>query len=144
MPAKEMSKAILVDTSGWGNLADATQPFHKDALRFYLSAQREGYKLVTTNYILVELVALMTSPLRVQREKIVAFINAIRRSGAVEIVYIDAELDAQAWQLLASRIDKAWSLTDCASFVVMQLLGLDRALTSDRHFEQAGFVRLLK
>ena len=42
------------------------------------------------------------------------------------------------------RDDKAWSLTDCISFVVMEDLGITDALTADHHFEQAGFVAMLK
>jgi predicted nucleic acid-binding protein len=42
------------------------------------------------------------------------------------------------------RQDKSWSLVDCSSFVVMQQRGIVEALTTDEHFEQAGFVRLLK
>ena len=41
---------------------------------------------------------------------------------------------------LTKRPDKAWSLTDCISFVVMDEQGLREALTGDRHFAQAGFV----
>jgi predicted nucleic acid-binding protein len=33
---------------------------------------------------------------------------------------------------------------DAASFVVMSERGITEALTTDQHFEQAGFVRLLK
>lgn len=40
--------------------------------------------------------------------------------------------------------DKDWSLTDCISFVVMKDLKITEALTGDHHFEQAGFVALLK
>ena len=40
--------------------------------------------------------------------------------------------------------DKEWPLTDCVSFVVMKERGITEALTGDRHFEQAGFVALLK
>jgi predicted nucleic acid-binding protein len=40
--------------------------------------------------------------------------------------------------------DKKWSLTDCTSFVVMREMGITEALTGDTHFEQAGFVALLK
>ena len=46
--------------------------------------------------------------------------------------------------LFAARKDKDWSLTDCISFVVMQEHGITDALTADHHFEQAGFVALLK
>jgi len=42
------------------------------------------------------------------------------------------------------KYDKDLSLVDCASFVVMQQRRITQALTTDHHFEQAGFVRLLK
>ena len=42
------------------------------------------------------------------------------------------------------RPDKAWSLTDCISFVVMTDRGLTEALTGDHHFEQARFHDLLR
>jgi predicted nucleic acid-binding protein len=44
----------------------------------------------------------------------------------------------------AQRLDKEWSLTDCITFAVMAREGLTDALTGDHHFEQAGFVALLK
>ena len=47
-------------------------------------------------------------------------------------------------QMMAARKDKDWSLTDCISFVVMHERGLPDALTTDKHFEQAGFRALLK
>ena len=40
--------------------------------------------------------------------------------------------------------DKDWSFTDCLSFCVMKEFALPEALTADSHFEQAGFVALLK
>ena len=58
-------------------------------------------------------------------------------------MHIDEKLDGQAWKLFEDRLDKTWSLVDCASFVVMEERGLTEALTTDRHFKQAGFVRLL-
>ena len=40
--------------------------------------------------------------------------------------------------------DKGWSLTDCASFLIMREVGLSEALSHDHHFEQAGFKALLR
>ena len=41
-------------------------------------------------------------------------------------------------------VDKEWGLIDCVSFVVMEYRGITEALTSDAHFEQAGFQALLR
>jgi len=53
------------------------------------------------------------------------------------------ELFDQAVTLYAARMDKEWGVTDCISFVVMQERGLTAALTTDAHFQQAGFQALL-
>ena len=50
----------------------------------------------------------------------------------------------RGWQLYRDRPDKSWSLTDCISFVVMNDMNLRDALTGDKHFEQAGYVAILK
>ena len=135
---------LLVDTSGWGSLVDANQPYHALAAAIYRAARQDGRRIVTTNYILAELVTLMTTPLRIPRSRTIAFIESLKTSPYVEVVHVDVELDEQAWQLLRRRQDKEWSLADSASFVVMRQRNILEAMTTDHHFEQAGFVRLLK
>ena len=135
---------LFADTSGWGNLVDSTQPYHSLAANIYRTSRQRGRQVITTNYVIVELVTLMTSPLRLPRSATVAFIESLKTSPWVEIIHIDRQLDEQAWQLLRNRQDKEWSLTDCASFVMMEQRGITEALTSDHHFEQAGFIRLIK
>jgi predicted nucleic acid-binding protein len=135
---------LFADTSGLGNLADPTQPFHAVAAARYRTARNQNRKIVTTNYVLTELVALLTSPLRFGRASIVAFLDDLKTSPYVEIVHVDALLDDEAWQLLKSRQDKDWSLVDCVSFTIMTQRVITEALTTDHHFEQAGFVRLLR
>lgn len=135
---------IFADTAGWGHLVDPSQAYHTQAAEIYRRARQHGQKFITTNYILTELVALLTSPLRIPRQAIVAFILGLKASPYVEIIHVDAALDEQAWQLLTQRQDKGWSLVDCTSFVVMNQRHLNEAFTTDEHFEQAGFIRLLK
>ena len=43
-----------------------------------------------------------------------------------------------------SRLDQRWSVTDCASFLIMEELGITDALAYDRDFAQAGFRPLLR
>jgi predicted nucleic acid-binding protein len=45
--------------------------------------------------------------------------------------------------LLLARQDKTYTLCDAVSFVLMRKRQITEALTTDRHFEQEGFRRLL-
>ncbi|MGA7731988.1 MAG: PIN domain-containing protein [Chloroflexia bacterium] len=137
--------SIFVDTSAWGYFVDPSeQAYHDKVTELYRNVRDSGDKLVTTSLILTELIALLTSPLRVPRSQAIRFFESIRSAPHIEVVFIDQVRDEQAWNLLSRRPDKLWSLVDCASFVVMQELGITEALTTDHHFEQAGFIRLLK
>ena len=59
------------------------------------------------------------------------------------VIPVSSDLLMRAKALFASRPDKAWSLTDCTSFIIMQEHRLTEALTTDHHFTQAGFHALL-
>jgi len=50
----------------------------------------------------------------------------------------------EALNRYTTRLDQRWSLTDCASFLVMEERGITEALAYDRDFEQAGFTALLR
>ena len=135
---------LFVDTSGWGNIVDRSQPYHQVATNLYRLARQQAGKVFTSNYVLAELIALLTSPLQIPRPRVVEFIQSLMQSPYVEIIHIDQELDSLSWQLLSNRLDKSWSLVDCSSFLIMERLKLAEALTNDHHFEQAGYIRLLK
>lgn len=70
--------------------------------------------------------------------------QGMRANPLIEILTPDPGLFDRGLALFARRPDKAWSLTDCISFVVMADRGLTEALTGDHHFEQAGFRALLR
>lgn len=127
-----------------GTIVDPSQAYHREAATIYRTARQQRWGIITSNYILTEVIALLTSPLHISRPKIIAFINGLKLSPYVDIIHVDALLDEQAWQLLVQRQDKDWSLVDCSSFIIMQERGVREALTTDYHFEQAGYVRLLK
>jgi len=136
--------SLFVDTSGWASLFIKTQTYYPQAEQYFRVALQQQQKIYTTNYVIAELVALLNSPLRVSRSQIFEIVDAIKTVTYVEIIHIDSATDYLAWKLCKSRLDKAWSLVDCSSFVVMQQLKVLEALTTDQHFEQAGFIRLLK
>lgn len=94
------------DTSGWASLYDPRQPNYRRAATFDRAARREGGKAFTTNYVLAELAALLTSPLRLPRPVVVALLDDLRRSPVVEIIHVDPALDEAAWQRFRRYQDK--------------------------------------
>lgn len=137
--------AVFVDTSGWLSYVNAKDPLHDDVTRLLSQLNNGSGRFVTTNYVIAELVALLTSRLRIGRPRLIEIIDLIKASANVQILHISPELDNEAWALLKARQDKEWSLVDAASFVVMRQLGMTEAVTTDHHFhhfDQAGFIRL--
>jgi uncharacterized protein len=134
--------SLFADTSGWAYLADRHDPLHRNVHAVYQHALMRQRLLVTTNYVLAELVALLSSRSRIPRQQILLYVDALRVAPHIEIIHINAEFDAEAWSLLKARIDKNWSLVDASSFVIMTTYGMKEALTTDHHFTQAGFVQL--
>ena len=113
--------------------------WHERAVR--LSQRREG-PLLTTVWVLLEVGdALAVGP---NRQWFPEWVDSLLASAHLEIIPASNDWFFRGLALYRGRPDKEWSLTDCISFVVMGERGLTEALTSDHHFEQAGFSVLLK
>jgi predicted nucleic acid-binding protein len=137
------SDGLFIDTAGWACFLDRDNLLHQDAVRLYQQAAAGSGHIITTNYVLTELVALLSSRLRLPRATLIETVDGLQSAPRLEIVHITPEVHAAAWALLKARLDKEWSWVDAASFVVMTNRGITVALTTDHHFEQAGFARLL-
>ena len=99
-------------------------------------------RLVTTTWVLAEVGDAMASTAS-NRAAFAELYRLLEANPVVEVVSGDVWL-SHALRFFEQRPDKAWSLTDCISFVVMSDRGLSEALTGDHHFEQAGFRALLR
>ncbi len=98
--------------------------------------------LLTTDYVLVEVMDALSAPLL--RLAAASSVAVLRRRPVMRIVPATTALLDDGLEWFTRHQDKRWSLTDCISFVVMQKEGGAEALTSDHHFEQAGFRALLR
>lgn len=139
-----MSGSVFVDTSGWASFLVRHESWHELSGILIRSASLTGRPLITTNYVLAELSALFVSPLRLSYSRRLEYLDTIRSARWIRTIHIDVHMDARSWDFMARHRDKDFSLVDCSSFLVMKELGISAAITTDRHFEQAGFTRLLR
>ncbi|MCO5188174.1 MAG: PIN domain-containing protein [Anaerolineae bacterium] len=129
---------VFLDTGYMLALLNTRDKYHQAAVAL---AQTVPPPYITSEAILLEIGnALSRPPHRVLG---VQALTELRESDQYRIVPIDSALISRGFDLFRTRPDKAWGLTDCISFVIMQELGLTHALTTDHHFEQAGFIKLL-
>jgi hypothetical protein len=105
-------------------------------------AAEAGRGIVTTDFVLIEILDGLSAP--PLRARAVAFVRALKKSRSTRVIAATPELFEKALELYERWLDKGWSFTDCASFVVMRDEGIMEALTGDFHFEQAGFRALLR
>ena len=132
----------FADTSFWIALSSKRDQYHAQAIAWHAAVMRSGSRIVTTEAVLWEwLNALADATTRATAAEGYRRAHADKR---VEVVPFDPGHIVAAVDLYRSRSDKEWSLTDCLSFIAMRQRDLTEALTSDEHFEQAGFKALLR
>jgi predicted nucleic acid-binding protein len=132
---------VFVDTVAWLALLNASDALNAPAHQIMEQLRAQQARLTTTEFVLLEVADALCMPL--VREQTIRFIEGLRRLPVLDIIPASENLVAAGWKLYCQRNDKAWGLTDCISFAVMQERNLTQAFTSDQHFTQAGFVKLL-
>ena len=98
--------------------------------------------VLTSEYVIVEVGNFFRAP--AARGRFKNFMSVVESDENTQIIPASSVLLRRAIELFVRRRDKTWSLTDCTSFVIMRDHRLTDALTSDRHFDQAGFVAMLR
>lgn len=131
-----MSKdRIFLDTAFVIALLNRRDKYH-DRARSLLSQVRNASEVFITEAVLVEIGNAMASA---KKKEAADFIRNCYNTSPFRVVTVDTELMHKSIELYQSRKDKDWGLTDCISFVVMKESNLYLAMTTDKHFQQAGF-----
>ena len=129
---------VFADSFYFIALLHSRDRYHLAAVE--MSRRRPG-RLVTTQWILVELADALCAP--AVRQRTHQFIRALLADASATVIEDSVPWMRLGMELYGQRADKSWSLTDCISFAVMEARSIRQVLTADHHFTQAGFVALL-
>ena len=133
-------RTVFADTGYWVALLNPRDQLHGMAKS--VSASLGQTRIVTSEMVLDELLASLSAP--PARATVISAVNSIVSNPNVEVVPQTSLQFREAFDLYKTRTDKEWSLTDCASFKLMKERAITEALAHDEHFEQTGFVALLR
>jgi predicted nucleic acid-binding protein len=130
-------RGVLWDSSAILALLDADDADHQRAVAVagqIASGKRPSF---ITNYIEVEAHALLLRKLgrMLAREWLL--------TGSLPVIRALPEEEDRAREISAKHSDKDWSLCDAISFAVLDVRGVRRAFTFDRHFLQYSRIEVL-
>lgn len=140
-------RTIFADTGFFVALLNPRDALHEPAQR--LRQLLAPFHLITTEMVLTEFLNDLGARAEVLRKAATALVDTLRQasgqqSAVATVVPQTSQQFESALAVYRERGDKLWSLTDCASFLVMREHGLREALSHDKHFEQMGFRALLR
>ncbi len=126
---------VFIDTSAFYALLDRDDANHPEARAVWTSLLEGTNSFFTSNYVLVETLALLQH--RLGMEAVRGFHEDIVPLVHVEFVASDVHRSGIGALLAASR--RNLSFVDCVSFEVMRSLGIKTAFAFDAHFKEQGF-----
>ena len=138
----KLAAEVFLDSAYLIALAQPGDEHHIKSREISVWLHTTRTRIVTSRAVLLEIGSALC---KVRfRPAATRLVESLEKSPLVEIVPLTEELCKAGWVMFQQRLDKEWSWVDCISFVVMHDRGLRQALTTDEHFEQAGFIALLR
>lgn len=136
-------KNLFIDTGAWIAINNKKDYLHQHDLNANKDFLNQGYFYFTSDYVLDETYTFLRFD--AGYKKAVAFRHEIKYLTSmrkIQPVHINLSILSKAWDIFEKYSDKDFSFTDCTSFAIMEMLGINVAFSFDRHFEQYGFIRL--
>ena len=134
-------KQVFADTAYWIALTNPFDQHHQAALDASSSLHKTS--IVTTDAVLTEFLNALAEKGQALRRAAIRSVDAILHNPMVKVLPQNRKSFASGFALYKARPDKGYSLTDCLSMTIMRERRLSSVLTTDRHFEQEGFVALM-
>ncbi len=135
-------KAVFADTSYWIALLYPPDDLHAKVTS--MSREISTMRLVTSEMVLTELLNTFSNGSPIMQSIAVHAVEDARKGDSLIVLPQTSEQFTKALERYKRSADKNWSLTDCASFQIMETERITAALTHDHHFIQAGFEALLR
>lgn len=135
-------KKVFVDTLYWLAIVRPRDPWQASAKKAK-SAIGDVF-MVTTDEVLSEFLNALSPGGEYIRKQAVQMVKKILDNPNVKVIPQSRDSFLKGIELYVQRADKGYSLTDCISMNVMAKESIIEVLTNDKHFEQEGYVVLIK
>lgn len=135
-------RKIFLDTAYLQALVDTRDSLHQSSVA--ITDELDIFLSVTSEMVLTELLNALSGRGGYLRDAALDIVDKLHQDSSVEIIPQTSQLFAEALLFYRQRRDKSYSLTDCASMLIMRQQNISDVLTFDRHFQQEVFNALLR
>ncbi len=135
-------RRIFVDALFWIAITNRRDQWHQAALT--ASRGLVNYHLITTEEVLTEVLNAFCEAGPIFRREAISLARDLLSDSRYTVIPQSHQTFLAGLALFEARLDKQYSLTDCIAMVTMRQESITEVLTSDRHFVQEGFTKLLK
>lgn len=135
-------KRVFIDTSGFYALLIADDQNHLRAEKLFRLGEGEGWRLATTNAVVIEAHALFLHRSRPGRENPLKFLDEIE-NDVHEVIRVQRDDERKAVAPIRAHRDKMYSLCDALSFIVMERIEIVEAISFDEDFRSYGRFTIL-
>lgn len=122
---------IFVDTSAWYAAYVPRDRFNDAVLKVLNDASEP---VVTSDFVVDETMTHLR--IRGEGQRALSFGKDFLFDNCARVEMVSFDDLKQAYQMFSRFRDKAWSFTDCTSYVVMKRLSITNAVSLDDHFRQ--------
>lgn len=133
---------VYADSGYWIAMLNRHDQWNSAAVR--ATQQTRGRRIVISEMVIVEFLNGVARYGAQSRIQAVITTRRLYNNPNIEVVKQSSTQLAVAVEHYSQRLDQRWSVTDCASFLIMEERGITDALAHDRDFVQAGFRALLR
>jgi len=133
---------VFADTGYWIALLYPQDALHQKSLE--KAEELQSIPIVTHELVLSELLDAFSGKGNFMRASVANFIRNLRDDPYINIYTVTEELFEAGLLFYEMSSDKQWSHVDCVSFALMKRTKITNALAYDHHFQQAGFIALLR
>lgn len=130
--------SVFIDTSALLALLNADEERHRAALATWAALTTEEAALVTSNYVVLETIAVARH--RLGLDAVRALVRDVL--PLIDVVFVDEPVQRAALSALLAAGRRRLSLVDCVSFEVMRDRRIRRAFAYDNHFAEHGFEKV--
>lgn len=135
-------RKVFVDTFYWVALINPQDDWHNKVIS--ISQSLGNSLLITTEEVLIEVLAFYSKSGIKLKQKTINFIKSILSNQNIKIIEQTHYSFTLGFQFYQTRLDKGYSLTDCMSMNTIKQLGINEILSHDKHFFQEGFIILFE